>query len=403
MTQQSLQNNSPLFTPEQHSAVARCLDLNLPFVLYMRPGDTSASFMASEPEDGNNRYDLIELRKSDKELFVIHEGLVIAPTVLVIRAQYDEKEVNALPPDKKPFAPSEAMISPEETSFAVYYARVKSLTRLMPKSVRKIVLSRVIRTPYTGIPSEIAETYFRDTPNCMRAMFFTQETGLWIVATPELLLSYEDLTQTFKSMALAGTRKAGEDPDKAWSPKNTEEHDYVSRYIEEIYGSCGLEAKRVESPETLTSGEVEHIMDMYSATGQCNPAFLLNMLNPTPAVAGYPKDKALDLILRSESHSRGCYSGWIGFFKNNDFETYVTLRCANLYPGGGKEPGKAVIFAGGGLVAASEPYDEWIEGALKVKPLYDAIESHNEKPLGHGTAYLTDYEEKFVDFMKSKG
>ncbi|MDE6304933.1 MAG: chorismate-binding protein [Paramuribaculum sp.] len=392
MTQQSSHQQTSVFTPEQHSAVARCLELNLPFVLYMRPGDSSATFMASEPEDGNNRYDLIELKKSSKELFVIHEGLVIAPTVLVIRAQYNEKEVNALPTDKKPFAPSEAMISPEETSFAVYYARVKSLTRLMPKSVRKIVLSRVICTPYTGTPSEIAETYFRDTQNCMRALFFTQETGLWIVATPELLLKYDDSARIFQSMSLAGTRRAGEEADKAWSRKNTEEHNYVSQYIEEVYGSCGLEAKRVESPDTLTSGAVEHIMDMYSATGQCNSTFLLNMLNPTPAVAGYPKDKALDLIARSESHSRGCYSGWIGFFKNNDLETYVTLRCANLYPANGKDPGKAVIFAGGGLVAGSEPYDEWIEGALKVKPLYEAIESHNEKPLGHGTAYLTDSE-----------
>lgn len=373
MTQQSSHNQTPLFTPQQHSAVARCLELNLPFVLYMRPGDTTATFMASEPEDGNNRYDLIELKMSDKELFVIHEGLVIAPTVLAIRSQYDENEVNALPADKKPFAPSEAMISPEETSFSVYYARVKSLTRLMPKSVRKIVLSRVICTPYTGSPSDIAETYFRNMGNCMRALYFTQETGLWIVATPELLLSYEDMTKTFRSMALAGTRKADPNADEAWSMKNTEEHNYVSQYIEEVYRKCKLDAKRVETPATLTSGLVEHMMDLYSATGQCRPVTLLNMLNPTPAVAGYPKEKALEMIAKSESHTRGCYSGWIGFFKDNDIETYVTLRCANLYPGTGKEPGKAVIFAGGGLIAGSDPYEEWIEGALKVKPLYEAM------------------------------
>ncbi len=402
MTQQSTQNSSPLFTPQQHSAVARCLDLNLPFVLYMRPGDTTATFMASEPEDGNNRYDLIELRRSEKELFVIHEGLVTAPVVMVIRPQYDENEVNALPADKKPFAPSEAMISPEETSYSVYHARVRSLTRLMPKSVRKIVLSRVITTPYTGKPSEIAETYFRNMGNCMRALFFTQETGLWIVATPELLLSYDDQTNTFSSMSLAGTRKAGDEADEAWSTKNTEEHNYVSRYIEEVFSECKLEAKKVETPATLTSGAVEHIMDLYSATGECRPTSLLNMLNPTPAVAGYPKDKALEMIAKSESHTRGCYSGWIGFFKENDLETYVTLRCANLYPGSGKEPGKAVIFAGGGLVAGSDPYDEWVEGSLKVKPLYEAIESCNETPLGHGTGHLTDEEREFIDYMTSK-
>lgn len=90
--------------------------------------------------------------------------------------------------------------------------------------------------------------------------------------------------------------------------------------------------------------------------------------HPTPAVAGHPRAPALDHIRAHEGFDRGWYAaplGWIDAHGNGDF--IVALRSA-LVAGGACR-----LFAGCGIVADSEPANEYQETELKLSGMRAAI------------------------------
>ena len=95
---------------------------------------------------------------------------------------------------------------------------------------------------------------------------------------------------------------------------------------------------------------------------------IANILHPTPAVSGTPKDKVVDMIKNHEPFDRGWYSGYIGWYNTKgDGRFDVAIRSAlqidnHLY-----------CYAGGGLVKDSQKLDEWNETELKFQHLLSAI------------------------------
>ena len=78
-------------------------------------------------------------------------------------------------------------------------------------------------------------------PRLFVALVYTPQSGLWLMATPEILLKGEQ--NQMATMSLAGTQKA--EPSKTiadypvegieWSEKNREEQQYVTDYIEDCF------------------------------------------------------------------------------------------------------------------------------------------------------------------------
>ena len=58
--------------------------------------------------------------------------------------------------------------------------------------------------------------------------------------------------------------------------------------------------------------------------------FLLESLHPTPAVCGFPKDDALNIIREYESHDRGYYAGPFGYLGSDSTEIVVAIRSSLL-------------------------------------------------------------------------
>ena len=58
--------------------------------------------------------------------------------------------------------------------------------------------------------------------------------------------------------------------------------------------------------------------------------YLLESLHPTPAVGGFPKDGALNLIREHESHDRGYYAGPFGYLGSNSSDVLVAIRSSLL-------------------------------------------------------------------------
>jgi len=94
------------------------------------------------------------------------------------------------------------------------------------------------------------------------------------------------------------------------------------------------------------------------------------LLSPTPALGGFPREEALELIARHEGFSRGRYGGAIGWFDDSGDGTFaVTIRCAEL----SDDRRHARLFAGGGIVADSEPLAELAETQAKFQAMLAAI------------------------------
>jgi isochorismate synthase EntC len=95
---------------------------------------------------------------------------------------------------------------------------------------------------------------------------------------------------------------------------------------------------------------------------------LVEVLHPTPAVCGAPREIAWNVIGEHEEFDRGWYAAPIGWMDaQGEGEFAVALRSALV------EGGKAWLFAGNGIVGQSKPEIELQEVNLKFKPLSDAL------------------------------
>ena len=91
-------------------------------------------------------------------------------------------------------------------------------------------------------------------------------------------------------------------------------------------------------------------------------------LHPTPAVGGAPRAAAVAWIERCEGLDRSWYAGPLGFVdREGGGELRVALRSALVRSHGPSDD--ALLFAGSGIVADSEPDRELEETRIKLRAL----------------------------------
>ena len=237
----------------------------------------------------------------------------------------------------------------------------RCIDALQSAEVSKVVLSRVIVQPATSaVWGNRFMQLAQSMPHAFAFVFNTPITGAWMGASPELLLSAHG--EMLNTMALAGTKAA--DDSRPWTAKEIAEQRYVATYIEQAFARLGIDYSK-HSTTAMQAGNVQHISTPFSAL--CSRHMqqqLLRTLHPTPALAGVPKQKAIEKILELEQHQRRYYGGFVGPKKaNGDFRYYVNLRCMQF------TQTQCCIYAGGGLTAQSIAIDEWHETQLKAQPL----------------------------------
>jgi len=94
-------------------------------------------------------------------------------------------------------------------------------------------------------------------------------------------------------------------------------------------------------------------------------------LHPTAAVCGTPTQVARELIARVEGMERARYAGPVGWFgADGDGEWGIALRCAEVDR---SDPRRVRLFAGCGIVAASDPAAELAESEAKLVPMRHAL------------------------------
>jgi anthranilate synthase component I len=117
-----------------------------------------------------------------------------------------------------------------------------------------------------------------------------------------------------------------------------------------------------------------HVMHLVSnVTGQLRPELssydALRAGFPAGTVSGAPKIRAMEIISELEGEQRGIYAGAVGYFSHSgNLDTAITLRTMVI------QNGCAYIQAGGGIVADSNPSEEYQESLNKAKALLRALE-----------------------------
>ncbi|MGH7682033.1 MAG: anthranilate synthase component I [Candidatus Eiseniibacteriota bacterium] len=99
-----------------------------------------------------------------------------------------------------------------------------------------------------------------------------------------------------------------------------------------------------------------------------DPFDVLRACFPAGTVSGAPKVRAMEIIEELEDARRGAYAGAMGYFDyqgNADF--CITIRTA-IFEGGAIECG-----VGAGIVADSDPDEEWLETRNKGKAVEEAV------------------------------
>lgn len=231
--------------------------------------------------------------------------------------------------------------------------------------LEKVVISRVEKIERHFRLSQIMRQLDISYPDAYVFCFRTPSAGLWLGASPELLLSGRN--GRLFTMSLAGTRKRGE--TAGWSAKNIREQAIVTDYILGRMRDAGY-SPVADGPHTLAAGPVEHLCTRISCPSDSagKHHLLADALSPTPAVGGFPQHEALLSIRRNESHDRGIYGGYAGYAeKEGTFTFFVALRCMRLFDSA------AALYVGGGITSESVPEEEWLETVAKSATLKSIV------------------------------
>jgi menaquinone-specific isochorismate synthase len=178
--------------------------------------------------------------------------------------------------------------------------------------------------------------------------------------SPERFLSWQG--NDLRLEILAGTVKEGEGEAELRSEKNSNEHAYVTSYVEEqLKGFCN-DFHLTHDRTKMDLAYVSHMRSAYKGLlkSGSNVWQLLAALFPNPAVGGYPKDQALAFINQNESIDRGWYAGLIGWTDGVRGDFALGIRSASLYGSTLK------VYGGAGIVGGSEAELEWRETEMKM-------------------------------------
>lgn len=247
-----------------------------------------------------------------------------------------------------------------DTTQHVYKDMVSEAVKEIKKgSFKKVVVARQEHIKPTR-PFDIQSIFHslcQTNPLDFCFLINSPKHGVWLGASPELLL--EKRGSTYRTIALAGTLPAT--PGFMWSNKERIEQGYV---VEDIVNRLKkIDAKILEVTEPVSSlhGKVVHLKTIINFEFDGAAKMVLDALYPSSALCGYPQNDALAFIEAHEKFDRKLYTGYVAIkHPNGDLDAYILLRCAQILEG------SVVLYAGGGIVADSDPQTEWDETVLKM-------------------------------------
>ncbi len=249
----------------------------------------------------------------------------------------------------------------------------RALTAIDQTQLQKIVLARrsrlILSQPVS--PCQLLSASREKNGDCFHFMMALDNEHCFLGSSPERLFWRDD--QAMKTEALAGTvgRSTDSLEDTKWAnwllndKKNRHENQLVvDDIVSRLFNDCSTLTVK-ETPEILRLRQVQHLKRPISGQlkADITNAHLLQRLQPTAAIAGLPRQSAMQFLAENEPFQRGWYSGAIGKMSLHDSEFCVALRSALWVDDHWH------VFAGAGIVPGSEAQSEWQEINRKIATL----------------------------------
>jgi len=212
------------------------------------------------------------------------------------------------------------------------------------------------------------------------AGFFWFPRFSMVSTSPELLLRVRG--NRLETRPIAGTRPRGASPleDRKLegalllSPKERAEHIMLVDLERNDLGRvCATGSVRVS--ERMTIERYSHVMHIVSqvegvlAPGR-HPFEAVRALFPGGTISGCPKIRAVQAIRELEPLARGPFfgsAGWMGY--SGDLDLNILIRTLVF------KNGLAHLQAGAGIVADSDPRQEYLESLQKARVILEALQS----------------------------
>ncbi|WP_031407519.1 isochorismate synthase [Geobacillus vulcani] len=275
------------------------------------------------------------------------------------------------------------LMANEEEEKERWLAAVReAIAAIRARELDKVVLARARRLTFAeAVDAAAVLGRLREQQPFSYLFAFEQDGRCFLGASPEQLVQKEG--ETCRSVCLAGSVRRGgglEEDERlgAWlqqDRKNREEHQFVVQMIGRLFASVCDTVEMPPAPQLLKLPHIQHLCTPVIGHGcrERSVLRLVELMHPTPALGGTPRDRALEAIGALEPLDRGWYAapiGWVDGEGNGEWA--VAIRSALLV---GKE---AVLFAGCGIVADSHPDSEYEETNVKMIPMLSALGVMND-------------------------
>ena len=212
-------------------------------------------------------------------------------------------------------------------------------------------------------------------------MYYLNTEEVTIVgSSPEILVRLESGKVVLRP--IAGTRKRGQteqedkmlEADMKADPKECAEHIMLVDLGRNDVGRVA-EVGSVRMTEELMGVErYSHVMHMVSNVEgslrkDLDAIDVIKACFPAGTVSGAPKVRAMEIIEELEPSRRGPYAGSVGYFGfSGSMDMCITIRTILV------KDGIAYVQAGAGIVADSDPENEYVETLNKAKGMMKAVE-----------------------------
>ena len=348
---------------------------NLPFVTFRLPQqEHSATYIQTTP--GNVEGKTIKDVSGETGFMMApfdtrngHRYLLIRPDLVIGEEEITGETVRSVEEiDSRP-QPRWNGGAPVVTERETYMEQVDAIkSSISTGAFQKAVLSRirVVEGNHMDIVPRLYQSICKKHPNAFTYLFKSDE-HFWLGASPEPLLRLRN--GRVSTVSLAGTRPYAERHlnINRWTAKEVLEQEYVTRYIHDVLREFGVKDYRVSSPYVKKAGNLLHLrtdftFDFERLNGRMWE--FVDAMHPTPAVAGQPKEDAINFIKELEPHDRDYYTGFLGpLMHQGETDLFVNLRCIKI------TPEHLALYVGGGITLESDPAEEWIETRLKAQSL----------------------------------
>ncbi|MSP64868.1 MAG: isochorismate synthase [Ignavibacteria bacterium] len=256
-----------------------------------------------------------------------------------------------------------------------------ALQQIKNNSISKVVLARKF---YGEISKNISvEGLLKKLEENNQSSYifaYKQNKSVFIGASPERLFRIKE--SIIETEALAGSIKSSNniEEDKKYEvellgdQKNIDEHSSVLNYIVNNLKELGVNPEYEKTPKIKKLKNIQHLWATIkgSVLKKITISELIEKLYPSPAICGFPKNEALNLIEKLEDFDRGMYAGLLGWFNESEGEFTVTIRSALICEN------KLFAYAGCGIVKGSVADKEFEETNLKLKTILSLFENENK-------------------------